>query len=76
MIRNPDENADWLAVNDAARMLGLSHADLRELVECERLPSLRSLDGSLRFRRSDVQRLVEMSLRGDFDECLEAALLR
>lgn len=76
MIRNPEESADWLASTEAAHLLGLSHEDLRELVECERLPVLRSTNGTQRFRRSDVMRLLGMRINGDSDDCLDAVLAR
>lgn len=76
VIRNPDESGDWVVLREAARILGMPGEDLRELVDCERLPTLESSDDEPRFRRSDVERLRAMRDRGDTDDCLDAVLAR
>lgn len=76
VIRNPDESGDWVELGEASRILGMPERELRELVDCERLPTLESSGEGPRFRRSDVERLRAMWDRGESDDCLDAALAR
>jgi excisionase family DNA binding protein len=53
---DPDPDYRWLGVQAAADLLGVSVLGLYELVDRGELPAYR-IDGEVRLRRSDVERL-------------------
>lgn len=54
MDRESDTADEWLAIGEAAALLGLSPTTLRRYDESGRLKAHRSPGGQRRYRRSDV----------------------
>jgi excisionase family DNA binding protein len=60
---DPDPEYRWLTAEAAADLLGISTVRLYQLVDQGNLPAYR-IDGQVRLRRSDVERLRD-ELRGN-----------
>lgn len=56
MRENPD---DLLAPSDAARVLGISVDQVRQLSDKGTLPTLKTVGGRRLFKRADVVRILE-----------------
>ena len=59
------ENLIWLTANEAAEYLRISVENLRVKVHRGQLKP-KYLNGKLRFRRSELDDLLESSVKGDF----------